>query len=82
MKMDDLSTPETEMIEPNDELRPEYDLTQLQVRRLGPGRRQFGADVVRLEPDVAVVFPDADTANEALLLVKTGQSSNQPQYSV
>jgi len=31
-------------IEPNedDELRPEYDLKSLQVRRLGPGRKAFG----------------------------------------
>ena len=48
-----------------DELRPEYDLKSLRVRRLGPGRKSFGS-VVRLEPDVAEVFPDADSVNEAL----------------
>ena len=53
---------ETEM---EDELRPEYDLSTLRVRKLGPGRRRFG-DVVRLEPDVAAAFPDADAVNEAL----------------
>jgi len=64
----------------NDELRPEYDLSQLQVRRLGPGRRQFGQNVVRLEPDVAAVFQDANAVNEALrLLIKVAQSSKQPQ---
>ena len=52
----------------NDELRPEYDLRSLRVRRLGPGRKSFGG-VVRLEPDVAEVFPDADAVNEALRLV-------------
>jgi hypothetical protein len=58
MKKDD-----TEM---EDELRPEYDLRTLRVRRLGPGRKSFGGSVVRLEPDVAEVFPDAESVNEAL----------------
>jgi len=49
----------------NDELRPEYDLKSLRVRKLGPGRKSFG-DVVRLEPDVAEAFPNADSVNEAL----------------
>lgn len=40
---------ETEM---EDELRPEYDLKSLRVRRLGPGRKSFGGSVIRLEPDV------------------------------
>ena len=53
---------ETEL---DDELRPEYELRGLRVRRLGPGRKSFG-DVVRLEPDVAEVFPDAAAVNEAL----------------
>ena len=50
----------------DDELRPEYDLKKLRVRRLGPGRKSFGGSVVRLEPDVAEVFPDAESVNEAL----------------
>lgn len=49
----------------NDELRPEYDLHSLRVRKLGPGRKSFG-DTIRLEPDVAEVFPDADSVNNAL----------------
>ncbi len=49
----------------DDELRPEYDLKALRVRRLGPGRKGFG-DVVRLEPDVLKAFPNADSVNEAL----------------
>jgi ribosomal 50S subunit-associated protein YjgA (DUF615 family) len=48
-----------------EELRPEYDLRSLRVRKLGPGRKAFG-DVIRLEPDVADVFPDADAVNQAL----------------
>jgi len=38
-----------------DELRPEYDLSALRVRKLGPGRKSFG-DVIKLEPDVAGAF--------------------------
>lgn len=49
-----------------DELRPEYDLQRLKVRELGPGRKSFGGSVVRLEPDVAAMFPSADAVNEAL----------------
>ena len=49
----------------DDELRPEYDLKNLKIRRLGPGRKSF-ADVVRLEPDVEEAFPNADSVNEAL----------------
>jgi len=49
-----------------DELRPEYDVSKLRVRRLGPGRRIFGGSVVRLEPDVADIFLDAEAVNEAL----------------
>lgn len=48
-----------------DELRPEYDLSTLRVRKLGPGRKSFG-DVIKLDPDVANAFPNADAVNEAL----------------
>jgi hypothetical protein len=48
-----------------DELEAEFDLKSLRVRKLGPGRKSFG-DVVRLEPDVAEAFPNADSVNEAL----------------
>ena len=51
--------------EKEDELRSEYDLKSLRVRRLGPGRQSFGA-VVRLTDDVAEVFPNAESVNEAL----------------
>ena len=56
-----------------DEVRPEYALEQLRVRRMGPGRERFG-HVVRLAPDVARVFPDADSVNEALrFLIRAAQ---------
>ena len=66
---------ETEM---DDELRPEYDLASLHVRRLGPGRKSFGGSVVRLEPDVAEVFPDADSVNEALRFLIRITKENKP----
>jgi len=52
-------------IEMEDELRPEYDLKSLQVRKVGSGRKTFG-DMVRLEPDVIAAFPDAKAVNDAL----------------
>jgi hypothetical protein len=57
-----------------DTMRPEYDLASLKVRRLGPGRKSFGGTIVRLEPDVAEMFPSADAVNEALrFLVRVTQ---------
>ena len=61
----------------NDELRPEYDLRSLRVRKLGPGRKSFGG-VVRLEPDVAEVFPNAEAVNEALRFLIRITKENQP----
>ena len=52
-------------IEMEDELRSEYDLKSLQVRKVGSGRKSFG-DMVRLEPDVIEAFPDSKAVNEAL----------------
>ena len=49
-----------------DELRREYDLKSLRVRRLGAARKSFGGITVRLESDVAEMFPNADSVNEAL----------------
>lgn len=58
-----------------DELRPEYDLKSLEVRRLGPRRKSFGR-VIRLEPDVAELFPSAEAVNEALrFLIRITKSS-------
>ena len=65
---------ETDM---NDELRPEYDLRSLRVRKLGRERKSFGG-IVRLEPDVAKVFPDAHAVNEALRFLIRVTKENQP----
>jgi hypothetical protein len=64
--------------EREDELRPEYDLRSLRVRRLGPGRKSFGGSVVRLEPDVAEVFPNAESVNEALRFLIRIVKNNRP----
>jgi RNA-binding protein YlmH len=52
-------------VELDDELRPEYDLKSLRVRKLGKERQKFG-DLVRLEPDIIEAFPNAELVNAAL----------------
>jgi hypothetical protein len=61
-----------------DELRAEYDLKSLRVRKFGSGRKNFGNVTVRLEPDVAEIFPDADAVNETLRFVIRVMQQNQP----
>ena len=60
-----------------DELRAEYDLKSLRVRKLGSGRKSFGGVTVRLEPDVAEMFPSADAVNEALRFLIRVMRDNQ-----
>lgn len=50
----------------DDELRPEYNLKRLKLRKVGPERKAFDGPTVRIETDVAKVFPDAESVNEAL----------------
>ena len=50
---------------PNNEMRPEYDLRG-GVRGKYYGRYKQGTNIVLLEPDVAKVFRDSATVNEAL----------------
>lgn len=53
-----------------DELREEYDFTPEQLREGVRGkyaaRYAEGVNIVRLDPDVAAVFPDSESVNEAL----------------
>lgn len=53
-----------------DELREEYDFTPEQLRAGVPGkyadRYAKGVNLVRLDPDVAAMFPDSESVNEAL----------------
>lgn len=61
----------------DDELRPEYDLSQLQggVKGKYAERYRQGTNLVLLEPDVAEAFPDAQSVNEALrLLIRLAKS--------
>ena len=68
--------PETEA----DELRPEYDLSQLKGRVRGKyvERYREGTNLVLLEPDVAEAFPDADAVNEALRSLIRATKENPP----
>ena len=63
-----------------DELRPEYDLRNLRVREFGSARKQFG-NFVKLEPDVAAIFPDAASVNEALRFLIQNSKENKKAYS-
>lgn len=61
-----------------DDLLPEYDLEKLRVRGVGPERKSIGGKpVIQLEPDVAEVFPDAASVNEALrFLIRITKENN------
>lgn len=52
-----------------DELRSDYDLRNLRVRRVGSKRTGFGR-FVQLALAVAEIFPDAESVNEALRFLK------------
>jgi len=68
-------------LEMEDELRPEYDLKSMRVRKLGAGRRSFAGTIVQLDPDVAAVFPNAGAVNEALrFLIKVMQENQLPNF--
>lgn len=49
-----------------DELRNEYDLKSLKVRKMGAKRTSFGDTIIKLDSDVAQLFPNAQSVNEAL----------------
>ena len=56
----------------NDELRPEYDMKSLLkggVRGKYATRYRTGTNLVLLEPEVAIAFPNEKAVNEALKLV-------------
>ncbi|MCC5607660.1 hypothetical protein LC612_12905 [Nostoc sp. CHAB 5834] len=60
-----------------DDLRSEYDLKSLRVRKFGPERKSFRKTTIRLEADVAEVFPNADAVNEALRFLIRVVQDNQ-----
>lgn len=49
-----------------DDLRREYNLKELRVRKFGASRTNYPHHGVVLAPDVASVFPDSSSVNEAL----------------
>ncbi len=71
--------------EKEDELRPEYDFSQLKNRVRGKYAERYkeGTNLVLLAPDVARAFPDSESVNEALrLLIKVAKTSQPPQHDV
>ncbi|MDQ3636237.1 MAG: hypothetical protein ACR2MD_19360 [Aridibacter sp.] len=65
-----------------DELREEYDLTKLKgkVRGKYVERYRQGTNLVLLEPEVAEVFPDSDSVNNALkMLIKEAKNQTHLQ---
>ena len=62
----------------NDELRPEYDLSQLKGGVRGKYYREAtaGTNLMLIEPELANVFPDTESVNRALrLLADTAESA-------
>jgi hypothetical protein len=61
-----------------DDLKPEYDLSQMKGGVRGKYYREAtaGTNLVLIEPELAGVFPDAESVNRALrLLADTAQSA-------
>lgn len=66
----------------SDDLRPEYDLSQLKggVRGKYYKRAAAGTNLVLIEPDLADVFPDANAVNRALrVIVEASRSAITPK---
>ena len=64
-----------------DDLRPEYDLSQLKGGVRGKYYRQAtaGTNLVLIEPELADGFPDTESVNRALrLLVDTAEAAAGP----
>lgn len=67
---------------PSDDLRKEYDLSQLQGGERGKYLRRAtaGTNLVLIDPDLLTVFPDAKAVNRALrVLAEAAQSAAAPQ---
>jgi hypothetical protein len=64
-----------------DDLRPEYDLSQLKGGIRGKYYHQAtaGTNLVLIDPELASVFPDAESVNRALkFLVATAEAAASP----
>ena len=67
---------------PNDDLRPEYDLSQLKggVRGKYYQRAAAGTNLVLIEPDLATLFPTAEAVNRALRVpAEAAKSATAPK---
>jgi hypothetical protein len=65
-----------------DEMRPEYDLSQLKGKARGKYAERYraGTNLILLESDVQAAFPDAEAVNEALrMLMKVARRQDQEQ---
>ena len=68
--------------EVNDDLRPGYDRSQLKggVRGKYYGRASAGTNLVLIEPDLAILFPNAEAVNRALrVLAEAAKSTAAPK---
>ena len=68
-------------LDEEDDLRPEYDFSQLKggVRGKYVERYRQGTNLVLLDPDVAAAFPDAKAVNDALRLLLREKQSPHPR---
>ncbi len=69
--------------EMEDELRPEYDLAQMQGAVKGKYVDQYRTktNLVLLDPDVAQAFPNDEAVNEALRLLIQVAQRQQPNIT-
>lgn len=72
-----------EIDELEDELRPEYDFSNMAdgVRGKYVERYRKGTNVVLLDPDVAKAFPTNASVNEALRLLLQIAQRHQPEHN-
>lgn len=70
-------TPQSANADPDD-IRPEYDWTNA-VRNPYASRYATGSNVVVLEPDVAAVFPNSASVNEALRSLASVIAGRKPK---
>ena len=63
----------------NDELEPEYYFSKLKVRRVGAGRKLLQENQITLDVDVAKVFPDSESVNQALRFLIRITREHQPE---
>ena len=69
----------TDRTELNNELRPDYDETLLKNGIRGKYAKQYaaGANIARLDPDVATAFPNEEAVNETFRFVLKERSKEK-----